>query len=176
MESYLQIGKIITTHGIKGEVKVLPLTDDPTRFEIIKNIIIEEKNTVDPKIIKNSKELSIENVKYFKDKVILKFKSIDDIETAEALRNVYLLVNRKDAVKLPENHYFICDLVGCMVYDENASELGKLVNIFPTGSNDVYVVRNRSGEEILIPAIKSVVKSVDIDNKIIKVELPEGLL
>lgn len=175
MERYLQVGKIVTTHGLKGEVKVSPLTDDPTRFESLQSVIIEAKNTVDPLIICNSKELTIENIKYFKEKVILKFKGIEDIDTALKLKDTYLLVNRKDAVKLPENSYFICDLIGSTVYDENEIILGSLINIFPTGSNDVYVVRNKDGMEILIPALKTVVQSVDIENRVIKVVLPEGL-
>ena len=108
--------------------------------------------------------------------VMLKFKGIDDINQAEALRNLYIKINRKDAVKLPKDSYFIVDLLGLEVYTVQDQLLGTVYDIFPTGSNDVYVVKDELGKQILIPALKTVIKNIDIENKKIIVELPEGLI
>ena len=168
MNNYLEIGQIIGTHGLKGIVKVKPLTDDITRFNKLKIVYI---NVKDEPI-----EFSIEKVQYNKSMVLLKLKGIDTIEKAEQYRNFYIKIDRKDSVKLPEDSYFIIDLIGCDVYDEKDNFLGKLDDIYPTGSNDVYAVKNDLGKQILLPAIKDVVKQVDIKNKKIVVKLLEGLI
>ena len=164
MQEYLEIGQIVGTHGIKGFMKIKPLTDDIRRYDKLKTIYI---NTV---------EFEIEQVGYNKNMVLLKLKGIDKIEEAEKYRNFYLKIDRKDAAKLPENSYFIVDLLECSVYTEENELLGKIDDIFPTGSNDVYVVKDGLGKQILIPAIKEVVKSVDLANKKIVVKLLEGLI
>ncbi|MCL2383791.1 MAG: ribosome maturation factor RimM [Oscillospiraceae bacterium] len=168
MQEYLEIGQIVGTHGVKGIMKVKPLTDDIKRFDKLKTVYMNIK--------KGLTELEIEEVRYNKNIVLLKFKGVDTIEEAETYRNFYLKVNRKDAVDLPKNSYFIVDLLGCNVYTEENEHLGEVDDVFPTGSNDVYVVKSNDGKQILIPAIKEVIKQVDIQNKTIIVKLMEGLI
>ncbi len=167
MKQLLEIGQIVNTYGIKGFVKVNPYTDDITRFEQLETVYIDTK--------KDLEEHTIEEVKYVKNMVLLKFKDINDINTAEKYRNFYIKIDRKDAVKLPENTYFITDLLGLDVYSDNGDLLGKVDDIFPTGSNDVYVVKNELGKQLLLPAIKQVIKNVDIENGKIIVHLIDGL-
>jgi len=168
MYEYLQIGRISNTHGVRGEVKVIPLTDDPERFNELEWVFIDKKGSM--------QKHDVENVKFFKESVILKLSGINTMDEAETLKNCYVLVDRANAVKLPDDTYFICDLIGSSVYDENGKLLGTLEDIFKTGSNDVYVVKSKSGKEILIPALKSVVNGIDIENKRIDVIVPKGLL
>ena len=168
MYEYLQVGKIVNTHGVRGEVKLIPLTDDLERFGKLKWAYVESDGSM--------KKYDIENVRYFKGTVILKLQGVDTAEAAEAIKDRYLLVDRANAVKLPENTYFICDLIGCEVYDETGNLLGKLYDVLKTGSNDVYAVKNEAGKEILIPALKSVVTGVSPENMRIDVVLPKGLL
>lgn len=168
MEQYFEIGQIVTTNGVRGFVKVKPFTDDIKRFSKLKTVFV----TINKELV----EFEIEEVKYLNSMVLLKFKGINSIEEAEKLRNYYLKIHRKDAVKLPKNSYFIVDLIGCEVFTVQDELLGKVEDVFSTGSNDVYVIRNEIGKQILIPAISSVVKDVDINNKKIVVELIEGLI
>ena len=168
MEEFLEIGQIVNSYGIKGFAKVVPFTDDITRFEKLKTVYVEYKNKLE--------ELTIQEVKYHKNLILLKIKGIDTIEEIEKYRNCYLKINRKDAVKLPEDTYFIVDLIGLEVFDEKENLLGTIVDVFPTGSNDVYVVKDELGKQILLPAIGSVIKKVDIPNKKMKVNLIEGLV
>lgn len=170
MKEYLEIGQIIGTHGIKGTLKIKPLTDDIMRFSELKKVYM----TIKKELI----EFSIEEVKYNNNTVLLKLKDIDTIESAQAYKGVYLQIDRKDSVELPENSYFIVDLIGLQVYDEENNELlGKIEDIYNTGSNDIYVVRNEiTGKQILLPAIKDVIKKIDIENKKIVVKIIEGLI
>jgi len=168
MEDYLEIGQIVNSYGIKGFFKVVPFTDDLTRFEDLETVFIEYKNKLE--------EFTIEEVKYHKNLVLLKVKGIDKIEDTEKYKNCYLKINRENAVKLPDNTYFIIDLIGIEVFDEDEKNLGKIIDVFPTGSNDVYVVKDELGKQILLPAIKSVIKDVDIKNKKMIVHLIEGLV
>ncbi|NLK88171.1 MAG: 16S rRNA processing protein RimM [Clostridiaceae bacterium] len=167
MYEYLQIGKIVNTHGIRGELKLIPLTDDPKRFDALERAYIDKDGM---------HEYRIESVKYFKGSVIIKFEGIDAPEAAAAYKEHFLLVDRQNAVKLPEDTFFICDIIGSKVIDENGSELGTLIDVLQTGSNDVYVVKGDSGKEILIPALKSVVRSISPEQKQIHVVVPKGLL
>lgn len=167
MEEYFEIGQIVNTTGLKGFLKVKPFTDDITRFNNLKTIYILINNDL--------QEFSIEQVKYIKNLVLLKLKGIDSIEDAEKYRNYYLKINKKDAVPLEEGSYFIADILKCKVYTENNEYLGILNDVFSTKSNDVYVVKDESGKQILLPGIKTVIKTVDIENKKIIVNLIEGL-
>lgn len=167
MLEYISIGQIVRTHGIRGDVKVYPLTDNIERFDKVDYVYIEE----DSRLV----TLNVANVKYLKNMVIIKFKGIDDVQSAERLRNKYIKVHRKDAVKLPEDTFLICDLIGHNVYDETGEYLGKVADVFQTGSNDVFVVKSED-KEILIPGLKSIFKEVDMKNKKMIVELPEGLV
>ena len=168
MTQHLDIGKIANTHGIKGELKIIPLTDDPSRFEDIDWLYIEINNSL--------QKYNIESVKYLKSLIVLKFKEINDMSEAEKLKGCFLKIDRKYAIKLPEDTYFICDLIGCTVIDENDFELGILKDIIKTGSNDVYIIKTKGKKDLLIPVLKSVVKEISIENKKIIVKLPEGLL
>lgn len=164
----LEIGQIVNTFGIKGFVKVNPWVNDVTRFDDLKKVYI--------KIRKSLKELEIEEVKYHKNQVLLKFKGVETVEQAEMLRNAILEIDRKDAIPLEEGEYFIADLLESEVYTDEGKKLGILEDIFNTGSNDIYVVKNELGKSILLPRIKDVFKEIDVENKKIIVHLIEGLI
>ena len=168
MEKYLELGQIVNTFGIKGQVKVMPFTDDIKKFDKLKEIYIEKKHEL--------KLFQIEKVNYSKNMVILKLKGIETPEEAESLRNSYLKIDRKDAKKLPEGTYYIADLIGLDVYTDENELLGKVDYIYNTGSNDIYVVKDEQGKEILLPAIKDVLKQVDLENGKIIVHIIEGLI
>lgn len=168
MEEYLEICQIVNTFGIKGQVKVVPFTDDITQFDTLKQIYIEKR--------KNLELFEIEKSNYHKNMIILKLKGIDTPEQAESLRNCYIKINRKDARKLPEGTYFIVDLIGLDVYTDEEKLLGTLEDIYNAGSSDIYVVRTSEGKQILLPAIKDVIKKVDIENKKVIVHIIEGLI
>lgn len=167
MQNLLELGQIVNSYGIKGFFKVVPYTDDITRFDNLKTIFIEKN--------KKLEEMEIEEVRYHKNLVLLKLKGIDDINDTIQYKNCYIKIDRKDAVSLPEDTYFIVDLIGIEVYTDEGNILGKLVDVFPTGSNDVYVVKDELGKQTLLPAIGEVIKEVDIDNKKMIVHLIEGL-
>ena len=166
-QEYLQVGAVTTTHGIRGEVKVFPTTDDSGRFKKLKTVLVEEKQ--------GFSELHIKSVRYFKNLVILSFKEYDNINQVEYLKGRKLFVARKDAVALSENEYFISELIGIKVIDEAGCEVGTLTDVISTGANDVYVVEEASGKELLLPAIKECILSVDIENEIMKVHMMDGL-
>lgn len=167
MLEYLSIGQIINVHGFMGEVKVYPLTDDMSRFKKLKEVYIEENG----RLIK----YEVLGVKFLSNTLAVKLKGIDTEEAANRLRNLYIKVDRKAAVKLPKDTYFICDLISLEVYDEEGLLLGTVRDVMQTGSNDVYIVQT-TGKDILIPALKDVVKEIDINNRKIVVKLPEGLI
>ncbi|MCM8710603.1 ribosome maturation factor RimM [Clostridium sp. SYSU_GA19001] len=151
MKEFLSVGQIINTHGIKGEVKIYPLTDDIKRFRKLKNVYIDG---IEKKIVW---------CKLQSDKVILKIEGIDTIEQAQAFKNKYIEVSRKDAVKLAEGEYFIADLIGCKVFDSNNVEIGELCDVIKTGSNDVYWVKGKT--EVLVPALKEIVLNIDVNER-----------
>ncbi len=167
MQDYLEIGQIVNTHGLKGFFKVVPYTDNIERFSELKRVFVVYKN--------ENIEFEIENVKYFKGMVILKLKGIDHINDAEKYKNCYLKIKREDAKKLKKNTYFIADLIGLSVYDEENNKIGILEEIFPTGSNDVYVVKKENGKQLLLPAILSVIKEVNIEKGKIVVDANGGV-
>ena len=168
MQEYFEVGQIVNTNGLKGLLKINPFTDDITRFERLKTIFIEHK--------KELLEFEIESVRYQKKQVLLKLKGIDTIEEAEKYREDYLKINRNKEEKLPEDTYYIVDLIGLDIYTADGELLGKLDDVFSTGSNDVYVVKNGEGKQILLPAISDVIKNIDLEQKKIVVNLIEGLL
>jgi len=167
MESLLEIGQIVNTYGIKGFVKVNPLVDNNNQFKSFKTVYIQVKN--------NLKELQVEEVKFSKNQVLLKFKGIETIEQAEELRNYYLQAKRSD-IKLEKGAYFIVDLIGLEVYTEEGKLLGILKEVLQPGANDVYILENEAKQEILLPVIPDVIKQVDIEGKKIIVKLLEGLI
>ncbi|HHT97197.1 MAG TPA: ribosome maturation factor RimM [Clostridiales bacterium] len=168
MNDYLRVGVITSTHGLKGEVKVFPTTDDLKRFESLKKVILEINN--------DYIELEIVNVKYFKQMVILKFKDINDINDVEKYKGMDLLVTRENAIKLEADEYFISDLLNCKVITDENQELGIIKEVLTSRANDVYVVETPDKKEILIPVIKDCILNIDINNKIIQVHLIKGLI
>lgn len=168
MNKYLEIGQIVNTFGIKGEVKVNPFTEDITKFERLDKILLEKSN--------KQTSYEIENVKYHKNTVILKLKGVNTPEEAELLRNSHIKINREDEEDLPEGTYYIADLIGLEVYTDENVKLGTVDDIYNHGSSDIYVVKNELGKQILLPAIKDVVKQVDLENKRIIVHIIPGLL
>lgn len=168
MNKYLELGQIVNVKGLKGEVKVNPFTEDNTRFERLPKVFVKKAKG-------DMKEYSISKVGYNKNQVIIKFKEINTVEEAETLRNSYILVDRDSLEPLPEGVYYIADLIGLDVYTESQEYLGKVDDIFSTGSNDVYVVKNELGKQRLLPGIDEVLKKIDIPNGKIIVNLIEGL-
>ncbi|MCR5278645.1 MAG: ribosome maturation factor RimM [Lachnospiraceae bacterium] len=167
-DELLQVGAITTTHGVKGEVKVFPTTDDPLRFKKLKTVILYNG--------KEFREVKVQSVKFFKQFVIVKLEGIDSMNDAETLRNAELLVERSDAVKCEEDEYFIADLIGLKVYDEQGLLLGSVSEVYQTGANDVYEITDEAGKTFLIPAIKECVLSVSIPDQRMTIHVMDGLL
>ncbi len=167
MSDLLQVGVITSTHGVRGEVKVFPTTDDPARFKKLKQVILDDG--------KQQIDLEIASVKFFKNMVILKFKGIDNINDVEKYRRATLLVTRENAVPLAENEYFIADLIGLSAVSDEGEELGTITDVLQTGANDVYVVTTPQKEEILVPAIKECILAVDLDERRMQIHLLPGL-
>ena len=167
MEDLLQVGVITSTHGVRGEVKVFPTTDDPARFKKLKNVVLDTgKEMID---------LEVAGVKFFKNMVIVKFKGIDNINDVEKYRQKSLYVTRENAVKLKKNEYFIADLIGLVAKSDEGEDLGTLSDVLQTWANDVYVLSKEGSDDILLPAIRECVKEVDLDNGEITVHLLPGL-
>lgn len=169
MQEYFEIGQIVNTSGLKGVVKANLFTDDISKIEKFDKVLIEKKGQL--------QEYVIEEVKYHKNQALIKFKDVDDIDTAESLRNSYIKVHRDDEEKLPDDTYYIVDLIGLHVISDDGIELGILKDVFPvpSGSHDIYVVE--TGEkDILLPAIGEVIKEIDIENQKMIVHLIDGLI
>ena len=168
MEDLLQVGIITSTHGVRGEVKVYPTTDDPRRFRRLKEVVLDT----------GREKLNLENegVKFFNQFVILKFKGLDNINDIEKYRQKSLYVTRKNAVRLQRDEYFIADLIGLKVQDEDGTELGTVKDVIETGANDVYEVEMEDGRSLLLPAIKQCILNVDVENGMMQVHVLEGLL
>jgi 16S rRNA processing protein RimM len=168
MEDYLRVGVIANTHGIGGEVKVFPTTDDNERFRDLTQVFLDTKQ--------GYIELVPEKVRFFKNMVILKFKDYDNINDIEKYKGCDLLVSREMAVPLEENEYFIYDIIGATVFTEDGCELGVLSEVLTNGANDVYVVRLKNEKEVLLPVIPDCVKEIDTEGKKVVVHLMPGLL
>ncbi len=158
----IAIGKAVAPHGVRGDVRVIPLTDFPDRFRKTKKVQLEDGRTLD-----------IEGVKYHNQYVHIKFRGIDDRDAAQALKGKLLKVDRADLVKLPEGHYYIFDIVGLKVFDEAGANLGTVADVLPTGANDVYITEREGQKPLLIPAIKDVVKEIDVPGGKMTVRLQE---
>lgn len=167
-QQYFEIGQIVNTFGIKGMVKVNPFTDDISQFEEMETILVDKKGSL--------LEMQIEEVKYSKNQVLLKLKGIETVNDAEKYRNCYLKLPREKARKLPKNTYFIADLIGLEVYTEEGKLLGKVEDIYNTGASDIYVIKDELGKQILLPAIKDVIKQIDLEQEKIVVHLLDGLV
>ena len=164
MDNYIEVGQIVNTHGLKGEVKVNPWTDFPEVFEAF-DCVFKNDGT----------KYNIDGIKYQKGCVLLKLRGIDSIDDAERMRNTVLYVQRELFDSLPEDTYLVADIVGLAVKDEKV-EYGTVADVITTGSNDVYVVKGEKYPQILIPAIKDVVKEININDGYILVDIPKGLI
>ena len=168
MENLLRVGVITSTHGVRGEVKVFPTTDDMNRFKKLKTVILDTG--------KEHKTLNIESVKFFKNMVILKFKGFDNINDVEMWRQKDLLISRDQAVKLSPDENFIVDLIGLTVMTDEGEKLGVMKDVLQTGANDVYIVKMADGKEVLLPAIKDCILNVDLEKGEMLVHVLDGLL
>ena len=169
MKDYLVIGKIGGAHGVRGEVKIIPLTDDVRRFSSLKECLILD----DRERVKETKE--VEKARVDDTRTLVKFKGIDDRDEVGKLTGFYIAVSREDAVKLPEGRYFIADLIGLKVVDDERGELGTIKDIINSGASDIIIVKRKGKNELLIPYLNAIVYEVDIAGVTMKVKLPEGL-
>ena len=167
-DEFIMVGKVVSTQGNKGEIKVLPLTDSTDRFKKLTRIFI--RNNIDRKTLK------IEKIRIKENMVILKIENIENIKEAKMIVGSYLEVKRENAVKLTKGTYFVFEIIGLEVYNQNNIFLGKVDNVISTGSNDVYVVKSKDKEELFIPAIREVVKNIDLEKKRITINMVDGLI
>lgn len=163
----LEVGKIVNTHGLKGEVKIVTWTDSPDVFEDLDFVFAKRK--------KEEIKLTLKSIKYQKNNIIVKFSEINSIDEAEAYKNCVLSADREMLGELPEGVYYIADLIGCDVFDENNNKIGTLTDVFNTGANDIYVVSRPQNKDLLIPVIDETIINVDTENKRIDIKLIEGL-
>ena len=167
MEQFLQVGVISSTHGIRGEVKVFPTTDEPARFKKLKKVLLDTG--------KERLELEIQSVKFFKQFVIVKFRGIDNINDIEKYKGKSLMVPREDAVQLEEDEYYIADLIGMEVYTDGG-RFGTLKDVMETGANEVYIIDSDEHGEVLVPAIQDCILDVDVEKQTMKIRLMDGLI
>ena len=199
----LEVGKIVNTHGLRGEVKVVPWTDYPEQFEDINNVLIKRKSDKIPRsssplfaeggaystapsaakqqsangILPGAqyKKLTIRGIKYQKGNIIVRFAEITDINEAEKYKNQILYAERDDLGELPEGVYYIADLIGLTVVTDEGEELGKIADVINTGASDIYEVKREGKKNLLLPAIPDVVLDVDLENKKVTVHMMDGL-
>ena len=169
MEKYLRVGVITSPHGVRGEVKVYPTTDDAMRFKKLDHVILDLGRG-------ESRELKIRQVKFFKNMVILKFDGVDTMNEVEGWRQKDLLITRDQAVPLQEDEFFITDLIGLTVVTDEGDTLGTLTDVMETGANEVYIITSENHGEVLLPAIHECILDIDVEAKKMKVHLMEGLL
>ncbi len=166
-EQYITIGKIVNTQGHRGEVRVIPLTDFPERFDAMKKAFLDLNG--------KTMQMSIEKIYPHKKFIIIKFAGIDDMNAAETLKNATILISRDELMPLPEDTFYIFDIVGMEVFTDGGRRLGQVQDVLQTGANDVFIVEGEGRRPLLIPALKKVVRNVDMEQKKMTVCLPEGL-
>ena len=164
--NYLEAGKIVNTHGLRGEVKLVPWTDSPQTFEEIDYVFIKKKT--------GDVRLDIERLKYQKNNLIVKFNQISSIEEAEKLKNQTVYIDRDALGELPEGVYYIADIIGLTAVDESGNAVGTVVDIFNTGANDIYDIKREGKKNLLLPVIDDVI-TVNLENERVVVKIPEGL-
>jgi 16S rRNA processing protein RimM len=169
MEDLFRIGVFANTHGVRGEIKVFPTTEDINRFDYLKELVMDCGK-------EGMKTLEVSGVKYFKNMVILKFKGIDNINNIEKYKGAELYVTRENAIPLEDDEFYIADILGADVISDEGVRLGVLKDVMQTGANDVYVVKMENGKEVLFPAIPDCVKEVDVENKKLVLHVMKGLL
>ncbi len=167
MDNLLEIGKIVNTHGIRGEVKIVPWTDSPECFSDLSSVYIKNKNEYET--------LTVSAVKYQKSNVIVKFKEFNDINEVLQYKNTVLYAERDDLGELPEGVYYIVDLIGLKVYSEDGEYIGEIADVFNAGASDIYDVKREGKKNLLLPVIDEVVKKVDIKGGKVTVHIMEGL-
>ncbi len=172
MEDLLRIGVVTTTHGLRGEVKVFPTTDDPRRFGDCDEVFLVKKHPLQ----QGKRLLHVERVKYFKNIVIIKFKEFNDINEVEQFRKCDIMVTREHAVPLEEGEYFFCDVIGASVSEEDGTPVGTVKDVLETGANNVFVIEMEDGQEVLFPSIPDCIKKIDVENKQIVAHIMPGLL
>ena len=168
MQEYFEIGQIVNTFGVKGFVKVKPFTDDIEQFERLKTILVEKNKT--------TTEMKIEEVKYHKNMILLKLEGIEDMTMAEKYKGSYIKIHRKNARELEEGEYFIADIIGSDVYTDTGDYLGKVDDIYNSGAQDIYVVKDELGKQVLLPSIKEVILDIDVKNQKVTVHILKGLI
>ena len=168
MEQYFRIGVITTTHGLAGEVKVYPTTEDPHRFEELETCFLADRNGYRP--------LTIKSCRYFKNLVILGFEEIKDIDAAMPLKQKELYVDREHAIPLEEGEYYLADVIGSTVYDEEGKKLGTLMDYMETAAQVVYKIQTEKGKEFLVPAVDEFVREVDVEAKTMKLHVIPGMI
>lgn len=168
MNDYFRVGVIANTHGIRGEVKVFPTTDDVTRFKTLKQVMLDTG--------KEKMELEIQSVKFFKNMAILKFKGIDNINDIEKYKGKDLLVTRENAVELEEDEFYLADVLDAKVVTDEGEEFGVITDVMETGANDVFVIETKEGKEVLFPVTKECILDINIDEMVVTVHVLPGLL
>lgn len=168
MEDLLKVGVITTTHGVRGEVKVFPTTDDPERFLELEYVLLDTG--------KEHRRLDISHVKFFKNLVILKFDGVDNINDIEKYKGCDLWIPREEGQPLGENEYYVADLLGMDVVLEDGTHFGVLRNVMETGANDVYIIDSDENGEVLLPAIHECIRKVDTEKNTMTVHLMKGLI
>ena len=168
MEDLLKVGVITTTHGVRGEVKVFPTTDDAERFLDIEYVLLDTG--------KELRRLNIQNVKFFKNLAILKFEGVDNINDIEMYKGRDLWIPREEGQELEEDEYYIADLLGMSVVLEDGQEFGTLKDVMETGANDVYIIDSAEHGEVLLPAIKECILDVDLEKNVMTIHLMKGLI
>lgn len=167
-QDLLRVGVIANTHGVRGEVKVFPTTDDVKRFKKLKEVILDAG--------REQKKLEISEVKFFKNMAILKFKGIDTLNEVEKFKGKDLLITREQAVPLKKDEFFICDLIGCQAVTEDGTEVGELVEVLQTAANDVFVIVGQNKKEILVPYIDDCVSNISMEEKKVTVRILPGMM
>lgn len=180
MEQYFRVGVLTSAHGLKGEIKVFPTTEDIRRFELLKKVFIDRSSGKSAIKGEGLLEAEAERIKYFKNLVIVKFKGIDTVEEISKYKGMDLLIDREDALPLKEGEYYVSDVIGCRIVTEDGEELGKVSDVIETGANKVLVVREMTpsgdGKEFCLPYIPDCVRTVNVEERMIKVVLMPGLL
>ncbi|WP_281665525.1 ribosome maturation factor RimM [Gemella morbillorum] len=166
----LKVGKIVNTHSLKGEVKVISSTDfEEERFKKGSKLLITRGNQL-------IREVVVQSYRNHKNFLLVKFEGIDSVEEAEKLKNLQIKIDSDEVGELEENEFYFHEIIGCQVFDENDRNLGEIIDILTPGANDVWVIKGEEGKEILIPYIEDVVKQIDITNKKVNIEVMEGLI
>lgn len=164
---FLEAGKIINTHGLRGEVKIVTWTDYPDDFENLEHLYVKRKT--------GDETLTIKGIKYQKNNIIVSFNEIKDINDAEKYKNLVVYADREEFGELPDGVHYIVDLIGLNVVDEDDKVIGVLADVFNTGANDIYDIKREGQKNLLLPVIDDVVLDIDTDNRKITVRIPEGL-